>query len=110
MYHTRALGSGQKQASRLAHQLRRGLATAPDAADVAHQVIHVHRLQGHCREGHVHQRGIRVLGVVFQGGQADEGLVFHVLLPRVDQTQEPEFERARPAGARPCRESRNGAV
>ena len=35
MYHTRAFGSGQKQASRLAHQLRRGLATAPDAADVA---------------------------------------------------------------------------
>ncbi len=34
MYHTRALGSGQKQASRLARQLRRGLATAPDAADV----------------------------------------------------------------------------
>ena len=35
MYHIRPFGSGQKQASRLAHQLRRGLATAPDAADVA---------------------------------------------------------------------------
>lgn len=57
--------------------------------------------QGHRRQSHVHQSGVCILGIVFQGSQARKGLVFHMAFSRGDKAQEPELERAC-AAPRPC--------
>ncbi len=68
---------------------------------VARQVVDLQATEGHHGQRGIHERRIRVLSVLLQGGQRGVRPVVHVLLARLDEPLDPEFDatlrRARPA-------------